>query len=168
MPDNSSCRHERMEGFSYDLDMKTRKQNRKKQTNEKRAIWMVYRTDTNARGFWLVKRTLRREKSSCPKNFLEISRYFALTLYRNTIGQLINASSLLGFSLTGKGRGHFFYLFIYGLIKQITNTYRNHNQGHTKISPSGEVWTETAQNWNKSFTHFKHRTPERLAESFVH
>ena len=38
MPDNFSCRHERIEGFSYDLDMKTRKQNRKKQTNEKRAI----------------------------------------------------------------------------------------------------------------------------------
>ena len=35
MPDNSSCRHERMEGFSYDLDMKTRKQNRKK-TNERK------------------------------------------------------------------------------------------------------------------------------------
>ena len=166
MPDNSSCRHERIEGFSYDLDMKTRKQNRKKQTNEKRAIWMVYRTDTNARGFWLVKRTLRREKSSFPKNFLEINRYFALTSYRDTIGQLINASSLLRFSLTGKWRGHCFIFS--SMIKQITNTYRNHNQDHTKISPSGEVWTETAQNWNKSFTHFKHRIPERLAESFVH
>ena len=120
---------------------------------------MVYRTDTNARRFWLVKGTLRW-KNLIPENFLEINRYFALTSYRNTIGQLINASSLLRFSLTGKWRGHFFYLFIYELIKQITNTYRNHNQGHTKISPSGEVWTETAQNWNKSFTHFKHRIPE--------
>ena len=37
--------------FSYDLEMKTREQNR----NNK---GLVYRKDTNARGFWLVKRTL--------------------------------------------------------------------------------------------------------------
>ena len=29
----------------------------KQQTNGNRAIWLVYRTDTNVRGFWLVKRT---------------------------------------------------------------------------------------------------------------
>ena len=31
----------------------------KQQTNGKKAIWLVYRTDTNARGFLLVKQTLR-------------------------------------------------------------------------------------------------------------
>ena len=30
----------------------------KQQTNENRAIWLVYRSDTNALGFWLVRRTL--------------------------------------------------------------------------------------------------------------
>ena len=30
----------------------------KQQANGNRAIWLVYWTDTNARGFWLVKRTL--------------------------------------------------------------------------------------------------------------
>ena len=30
----------------------------KQQMNGDRAIWLVYTTDTNARGFWLVKRTL--------------------------------------------------------------------------------------------------------------
>ena len=30
----------------------------KQQTNGNRAIWLVYRTDTNALGFWLVRRTL--------------------------------------------------------------------------------------------------------------
>ena len=30
----------------------------KQQMNEYRTIWLFYRTDTNARGFWLVKRTL--------------------------------------------------------------------------------------------------------------
>ena len=57
----------------------------KEQTNGNRAIWLVYRTNTNARGFWLVKRTLGW-KNSMPENFLEINRYFALTSYCNTIG----------------------------------------------------------------------------------
>jgi len=37
--------------------MKMRHQ--KQQRNGNKAVWLVYRTDTNARGFWLVKRTLR-------------------------------------------------------------------------------------------------------------
>ena len=56
--------------------------------------------DTNARGFWLVKRTLGW-KNFMPENFLEINRYFALTSYCNTIGQSNNAFSILGFSLAG-------------------------------------------------------------------
>ena len=67
------------------------------QTNAKyKAILLVYRTDTNARGFWLVKRTLGW-KNFMPENFLEINRYFALTSYYNTIGQSNNAFSILGF-----------------------------------------------------------------------
>ena len=77
----------------------------KQQTNGNRAIWLVYRTDTNARGFWLVKRTLGW-KNFMPENFLEINRYFALTSYCNTIGQWNNAFSILGFSLAGKRWGH--------------------------------------------------------------
>ena len=77
----------------------------KQQTNGNRAIWLVYRTVTNARGFWLVKRTLGW-KNFMLKNFLEINRYFALTSYCNTIGQSNDAFSILGFSLAGKRRGH--------------------------------------------------------------
>ena len=75
------------------------------QTNGNRAIWLVYRTDTNARGYCLVKRTLGW-KNFMPENFLEINRYFALTWYCNTIGQSNNAFSILGFSLAGKRIGH--------------------------------------------------------------
>ena len=92
----------------YDEKMsdETREQNRNNvQTNESRAIWLVYPTDTNARGFWLVKRTLGW-KNFMLENFLEINRYFALTTYCNTIGQSNNAISLLGFSLAGKRRVH--------------------------------------------------------------
>ena len=49
----------------------------KQQTNGNRAIWLVYRTDTNACGSWLVKRT--RWWKTFPDNFLEINRYFTLT-----------------------------------------------------------------------------------------
>ena len=121
-----------IERFSYDLEMKTREQNRnrwsfftfiynpqfknelfyiyftskqKQQTNGNTAIWLVYRTGTNARGFWLVKRTLGW-KNFMPENFLEIKRYFALTSCCNKIGQSNNAFSILGFSLAGKRRIH--------------------------------------------------------------
>ena len=77
----------------------------KQQTDGNRAISLVCRTDTNARGLWLVKRTLRW-KNFMPENFLEINRYFALTSYCNTIGQSNNAFSILGFSLAGKRRVH--------------------------------------------------------------
>ena len=68
-------------------------------------IWSVYRTDTNARGFSLVKRTLRL-KNFMPENSLEINWYFTLTSFYNAIGQSNNAFSILGFSLEGKRTGH--------------------------------------------------------------
>ena len=77
----------------------------KQQTNGKRVIWVVYRTDTNARDFCLVKRTLGW-KNFRPENSLEINRYFVFTSYCNTIAQSNNALSILGFSLSGKRRGH--------------------------------------------------------------
>ena len=52
----------------------------KQQTNGNRVIWLVYRTDTNARGFCLVRRTLGW-KNFMPEKFLEINRYFAFTSY---------------------------------------------------------------------------------------
>ena len=61
-----------------------------------------------------------------PKNFLEINRYLALTSYCDTIGQSNNTFSILGFSLAGKRKRQCFDLFIHWLIKQISNTYRNH------------------------------------------
>ena len=48
----------------------------------------------------------RVKKTSCPRNFLEINRYFSLTSYCNTIGQSNNAFSMLGVSLAGKRRGY--------------------------------------------------------------
>ena len=64
----------------------------KQQTNGNRAIWLVYRKGTKERGFWLVNAW----KYFMPENFPEFNRYFALTSYRNTIGQPNNAFSTLG------------------------------------------------------------------------
>ena len=106
----------------------------KQKTNGNRAIWLVCRTDTNARGLWLVKLALRW-KNFMPENFLEINRYFDLTSYCNTIGQSNNAFSILGFSLAGKRRVHVFDLFISWLINRraLTETIF---QGHRKVALS--------------------------------
>ena len=93
-----------LEGFSYDLETE-QETKQKQQTNRKWAIWLVYWMDTNAHGFWLVKRT-PWWKNFMPENFLEINWYFALMSYCNIIGQLNNAFSILGFSLAGKWRVH--------------------------------------------------------------
>ena len=88
------------------MTLKWKRANKTETTNEgNRAIWLVYRTDTDADGFWLVKRTFGW-KNFMPENFLEINRYFALTSYCNTIVQSNNAFSMLGFSLAGKRRVH--------------------------------------------------------------
>ena len=81
-----------IERFSYDLEMKTREQNRNnKRTEIERFDWFIERIQTHLAFGWLSERSA--EKTSCPKNFLEI----ALTSYYNTIGQSNNAFSILGF-----------------------------------------------------------------------
>ena len=95
----------------------------KQQTNGNRAIWLVYRTDTNARGFWLVKRTLGW-KHFMPENFLEINRYFDVILQHDWPFEqcLLHIRVFSG----GKTKRPWFDLFIHWLIKQITNTCRNY------------------------------------------
>ena len=76
-----------LERFSHDLENAQTKQ--KQQKNGNRGIWLVYQTDTNARGFWLVKQMLEW-KNFIAMNFLEINRITSLwhhTATRcNTIG----------------------------------------------------------------------------------
>ena len=94
----------------------------KQQTNGNRTIWLVYRTDTNARGFWLVKRTLGW-KNFMPKNFLEISD---TSLWRHTATRSANRTmpSHIRVFFDEKTESLRFDLFIHWLVKQITNTYR--------------------------------------------
>ena len=116
-----------IERFSYDdLEMKTREKNRnKKRTKIKRFDWFIERIQTLQPFGWLSERS--GEKPLCPGTFWKSTDHgFALTSYRNAIGQLNNAFSILGFFWRENTESPCFDFFIHWLIKQITNTYQNH------------------------------------------
>ena len=102
----------------YDLEMKTREQNRNnKRTEIELCDCMVYRTDTNARGLWLVKRTLREKKLHAQELSTDQSILrFDVILQRD----LPIEKCLLHIRVFFGG----FDLFVHWLIKQITNTCR--------------------------------------------
>ena len=57
-----------LERFSYDLEMKTRKQNNKnKRTEIERFDWFIERIQTRVGFGWLSERL--GEKTSCPRTF---------------------------------------------------------------------------------------------------
>ena len=93
----------------------------KQQTNGNKAIWLVYRTDTNAPGFWLVKRTLGW-KNFMPEE-LSRNRFDVILQHDWSIEKcLLHIRIFFG----GKTKSPSFVLFNHWLIKQIRNTYRNH------------------------------------------
>ena len=97
----------------------------KQQTNGNRAIWLVYRTDTNARGFSLVKPTLgvkKRHPRELSRN-QPILRFDIILQDDWPIEQCFRHIKIL---FGGKTKRPCFDLFIHWLIKQIKNTYRNH------------------------------------------
>ena len=115
-----------LEQFSYDLEMKTREQNKNnKRAKIKRFDWFIERIQTH---LWLVKRTL------CWKNFMpeELSRNrFDVILQHDWSMEqcLLHIRVFFG----GKMKSPWFVLFIHWLIKQITLT-ESIFQGHTKIA----------------------------------
>ena len=112
--------------FSYDLKMKICKHNKtNKRTEIKQFDWFIERIQMRVAFAWLSE--CSGEKTSCvSKNFLEINQYFALTSYRNMIGQFIELCLLhIRVFFGGKTKRPYFDLFIHWLIKQMTNTCRN-------------------------------------------
>ena len=90
----------------------------KQQTNGNRAIGLVYRTYTNARGFWLVERTFGWKNL-----YAQELRFDVILQHDWPIEQcLLHIRVLFG----GKTKRPCFDLFNYWLIKQITNAYRNY------------------------------------------
>ena len=102
---SSQCCLPHLERFSYDLEVKTREQNRNKKRAEiERFDWFIERIQMRVAFGCLSERSA--EKNFMLENFLEINRYLALTSYCNTIGSSNNAFSILGLSLAGKRRVH--------------------------------------------------------------
>ena len=88
--------------------MKTREQNRNnKRTEVERFDWFIERMQTRVAFDWFNDRS--GEKTSCPKNFLEINRYFSFTSYCGRIHWPIEHCLLhIRVSLAGKRRGYVF------------------------------------------------------------
>ena len=101
---------------------RTNRNNKRKEID--RFDWFVERIQTRVAFGWLSERS--GIKTSCPKNFLEINRYFALTVILQhdwlTEQFLLHIRVFFG----GKTRSPCFDLCIHWLIKQITSTYRHH------------------------------------------
>ena len=92
-----------IERFSYDLEMKTREQNRNnKRKKIERFDWFIERIRKGVGFGWLSEGC----KNFTPENFLEINRYFDLTSSSNTICHSNNVFPILGVSSAGKRRGH--------------------------------------------------------------
>ena len=108
--------------FAWPWDENARTK-QKQQTNGSWAIWLIYRMDTNTRGFWLVKRTLgwknfKPEESSRNQPIL---RFDVILQHDWPIEQRLLHIRVF---FRGKTKRPCFDLFIHWLITQITNTYR--------------------------------------------
>ena len=105
--------HRAIFSWSWNKNARTKQ---KQQTNGNRAIWLAYRTDTNTRGFWLVKRTLMW-KNFMPK---ELSRNHSILCFDVILQHdwpieqwLLHIRVFFG----GKTKSPCFDLFIHWLIK---------------------------------------------------
>ena len=76
------------------MTLKWKRANKTETTNEwkQRFDWFIERIQTCVAFGWLSEHSGEK----IPEGFLEINRYFALTSYCNTIGQLNYAFSILG------------------------------------------------------------------------
>ena len=105
-----------IERYSCNPEMKTRERNRNnKRTEIKQFDWFIERIQMHLAFGWLSERSA--EKTSCPKNFLEI----ALTSYCHTIGQSNNAFSILGYSLTWRFHSR-------GVFTHVASIYANRKE----------------------------------------
>ena len=109
----------RIERFSYEIEMKTREQNRNNQRTEiERFDWLGARSD---------------EKTSCQlsRNHL-LPRFLVMLQHDWLVEQCL-------LHISGKTKRPCFDLFIHWLLKQITNTCRNHfsrsYENRSKIEP---------------------------------
>ena len=114
-----------MERFSYDLEMKTREQNRNnKRTEIERFDWFIERIQTCVAFGWLSKRSTEKKLHARELSRNQwILRFDVILQHDWPIEQcLLHIRVFFG----GKTKSPCFDLFIHWLMKQMTNTYRNH------------------------------------------
>ena len=112
-----------LEQFSYDLEMKTRQQNRNNKLTEiERFDWFIERTQTRVTFRWLSERSGEKLHARELSRNQPILRFDVILQHHWPIEQcLLHIRIFFG----GKTKRPCFDLFIHWLIKQITNTYRN-------------------------------------------
>ena len=115
---------ERLERFLYDLEKKTREQNRKnKWTEIERFDWFIERIQTRVAFAWF-KRTLDMSEKLHAREFCRnqpILRFDAILQH-----------DFVCFG--GRTKRSCFDLFIHWLKQQTTNTYRNHSRSYENRS----------------------------------
>ena len=87
----------------------------KQQTNGNRAIWLVYRTDTNARGFWLVKRInapVKKFHAREPSRNQSILRFDVILQHDWPIEQCLSSYKSFLWRENGESMFWSFHLFV--------------------------------------------------------
>ena len=109
--------------FSYDLELKTREQNRSnKRTEIERFDWFIERIQTRVAFGWWGEHSGEKTARELSRN-QPILRFNVILQHDWPIEQcLFHIRVFFG----GKTKRPCFDLFIHWLIKQITNTYRNY------------------------------------------
>ena len=124
----SSCRCSRcslIERFSYDLEMKTREQNRNnKRTEIEQYDWSVERIQTLVAFDWFSERSGEKTCHARELSRNQSTLCFDVMLQHHwpIEGYPLHIRVFFG----GKTKSPYFDLFIHWLIKQIMNTHRNH------------------------------------------
>ena len=111
-------KRKRLERFAYDLEMKTREQNRNnKRTEIERFDWFIERIKTHVAVGWLSERSAEKTRNQW------ILRFDVILQHDWAFKQcLLYIRVFFG----GKTKSPCFDLFIYCLIEKITNINRNH------------------------------------------
>ena len=116
-----SSRHRVIERFLFDLEMKTREQNRNNNLTEiERFDWFIERTQTRAAFGWLSEHSC--EKASCPWIFYE---WIDTSLWRHTATRLAN-QCLLHIRVFFGGKSKSLFWSFHPLADKTKNTYGNH------------------------------------------
>ena len=132
-----------MERFSYNLEMKTREQNRNKRRTEIEWFdWFIKQIQTHVAFGWLSKCLGGKFHARELSQNQPILRFDVKLQHHWPIKQrLLHIGVFFG----GKTNRPCFYLFSHWLIKQITNTYWNHfsrsYKNRSNIFFSDWVWT---------------------------